>query len=805
MAVLFQDVKFGFRMMARTPMVTLVAVLSLALGIAANASMFSMLNSFLFAPLPYADQEELVLFRTLRTGDDIEMAGGISVPNFRDIEVASRSIESSMVYTTELANFTGLDTPEQLTVVVATPSLFEVLGVQPALGRGFRPEEGADGSGNVVVLEYDYWQRRFLGDQDVLGRTITLDGSPYTIVGVMPEDFDMIPANVHAFRPSDFAGELENRGSQAFLAFARLSEGATASRLQLEVDGTARRLVEEYPDANRGMEFVVQTLREFFPGPTDTQLLKILTAVTLFGLLIACANVANLLLGRAEERQKEVAVRTALGAGRGRILRQLLTESVLMATSAGIVGSVLAIWVVGWLRTVMPAELPAALSPSLDVEVLIATLFVSILAGIAFGLVPALHSIGGNLRESLGNGVRGGTAGRRRRRLRNVFVIGEVAVALAVLSGSGFLIQAFDRLANDDPGFDPSGLLTFQLSVLEDRYEEDADIATYERELVRVLEEIPAVHGVAIMSSLPRSNGNPQTRYTVDGRPVPEANEQPRAGLQAVNAEYFATMDIPVREGRLLTDADREDSPNVALVSEALVARDFPNEDPIGQQISVRGRSRQIVGVVGDILQDRVALAGRAGEQIYLPIAQFPLRNPSFALRTSGDPAAIAADVRQAVWSVEADQPIARLRTLQAHIDESLAGPRSISLFLMVMGGIALALAAMGIYGVMAHSVTQQQREIGIRMALGAGRGDVVGMITRSGLVLVAVGVVGGLPLAYLMFRGTVTMLNLFNTELSFGYPIALSAALIGVAVLATVVPARKASGIAPVAALREE
>lgn len=802
---LLQDVRFGFRMMAKTPVVSVVAVLSLALGVAANAAMFSILNSFLLEPLPYADQDQLVIFLTSDEGEErMDMAGGISVPNFRDVVAASSSIVSSTVYGTDVANLTGLDTPEQLTIVVATPSIFDLLGVQPALGRGFRAEEGAEGAGNVLVLHHDYWESRFLGDREILGRSVTLDGEPYTVIGVMPEGFDMLPANIQAFRPSDFADELENRGTAAYLGFARLRDGADPQQVQLEIAGTVQRLVAEFPEANRGRQIMVRRLREYFPGETDTQLLKILTAVTMFGLLIACANIANLLLGRAEERQKEIAVRTAIGAGRGRLLRQLLTESVLLATTAGVIGAVLAVWVVAWLRTAMPPELPASMMPELDPEVLAATLLVSVLAGVAFGVLPALHSVAGNLRESLGNGARGGTAGRRRKRLRNAFVIGEIAVALALLSGSGFLIQAFEQLANADPGFDPDGLLTFQVSVLADRYVEDADVAAYERELVRVLEAVPSVEGVAVMSSLPRGRNNPRTSYTVDGRPVPEANEQPEADLQVVNATYFATMEIPLRLGRLIEDGDRGDAAAVAVVSQAFVAREFPNEDPLGRQITVGGESRQIVGVVDDILQDRITIAGRAGEQIYLPIGQFRLQNPSFALRTSGEPEVLAADVRRAVWSVEADQPIARLRTLQDHIDESLAGPKAISLFLMVMGGIALALAAMGIYGVMAHTVAQQRREIGIRMALGAGRGDVVGMVTRSGLVLVALGVIGGLPLAFLMLRGTVVSLDLFDAELSFAYPLVLSASLVIVAVLATVLPAGRASGVLPVVALRE-
>jgi putative ABC transport system permease protein len=731
------------------------------------------------------------------------MAGGTSVPNFRDLVAASRSLDAATTYTMERSNLTGLEVPEQLTVVVATPSIFDVFGVPPALGRGFRPEEGVEGAGRVVVLEHDYWQTRFLGDRDVLGRTVTLDGEAHTIVGVMPEAFDMLPANVHAFRPSDFDDRLETRSSRGMMAVGRLLDDATPEQLGAEVEGTAARLQAEFPESNRGVEFRVQTLREFFPGPTDTQLLKILTAVTLFGLLIACANIANLLLSRAEERQREVSVRTALGAGRGRILRQMLTESVVMGATAGVIGSVLSIWVVRWLQTAMPAELPAALTPKLDPEVLGVTLLVSLLAGVAFGLAPAVHSVGGSLRESLG-GARGGTAGRRRKRMRSVFVVGEVAVALALLSGAGFLIQAFDRLANDDPGFDPTGLLTFQLAVLDDRYVEDTDVVAYERELVAALEQIPGVEGVALMSSLPRGRSNPQVPYTIDGRPAPEPTEQPTAGLQSVNAEYFRTLDVEVLQGRRLVDTDRQDAERVAVVSASFAAREFPNEEPIGRRVTVREESWGIVGVVENISQERMALAGRAGEQIYLPIEQAPIRNPSFAVRVEGDPGAVAADVRRAIWSVEGDQPIADLQTLEAFINESLAGPRSISAFLMAMGAIALALAAMGIYGVMAHSVTQQQREIGIRMALGATRGTVVGMVTRSGLLLVGIGLATGVPLAYLMLRSTMTGLGLFETDIQFWVPGALAAALVAVAVVATVVPAGRASGVAPVSALKE-
>jgi len=804
MVTLLQDLKYGVRMMARSPVVAGVAILSLSLGIAANASMFAVLNSFLLEPLPYEDQEELVLLRSVRTGQNADLAGGISVPDFRDLEVASRSIESATAYEIERANLTGLDVPEQLNVVVSTPSIFDVFGVQPALGRGFRANDGVGGDGRVLVLEHDFWQRRFLGDPGVVGRSVTLDGVGYTVVGVLPETFDLIPANVHAFRASDFSDRMEDRSSKSLLAFVRLRDGSSVDQLRRELETSSARLAAEFPEANRGMELLAQPIRDFFPGRTDAQLLKVLTAVTLFGLLIACANVANLLLSRAEERQTEMAVRTALGAGRGRILKQMLTESVLMGTVAGVGGAVLAVWMVDWLQGSMPAERPAAMVPRLDGGVLVATMLVSIFAGLAFGSMPALHAVSHGLGESLGSGGRGGTAGRRRKRIRNVFVVAEMAVALALLVGSGFLIQAFERLANDDPGFAAAGLMTFEVSVLDDRYVEDSDVVSYQSELLRALGDVPGVERVAMMSSLPRARGSSRADYTIDGRPVPEANELPSAGLQSVNADFFQTLGVAIRRGRGFAGSDRLDAEPVAIVSEAFAEREFGDEEAIGARISVLGASRRIVGVAEDILQQRMALAGRGGEQIYVPAAQLPIRTPKFLVRAEGDAGALSHALRQAVWSVEADQPVAELRTLEAVIDESLAGPRAISAFLMAMGALALTLAAMGIYGVMAHAVAQQRREIGIRMALGAGRSTVVGEIAWAGLALIGVGVIGGVPLSYLMYRIVASALNLFETDLGLAYPAGLASALITVAVVATVVPASRASRVAPVAALKE-
>ena len=804
MTTLLQDFRYGLRMLAKAPVVSAVAALSLALGIAANASIFAVTDAFLFEPLPYHEQDRLVILALRSQSETDGDFVGPSMADFRDFEAAATGLSGAMVYTLEQANLTGLDVPERIQVAVGTPNLLDVLGVRPALGRGFRPEEGAEGVGNVVVLEHDFWERRFLADPEVLGRTLTLDGSTYTVVGVMPETFDLLPADVQAMRPSDFAALRDDRSGREYLAFARLAPGASADAVQRQLDPLAERLAAEHPDTNRGLRARVQTAREFFPGETDEKLTLVLAAVALFGLLIACANVANLLLARAEERQKEVAVRTALGAARHRILRQLLTESVTLGLVAGVLGVLLAVFVVRWLQGTMPAQLPKAMIPALDPGVVLATLGVAVLAGVAFGLVPALHTVRADLREALGEGSRGGTASRSRRRLRNAFVVGEFAVALGLLTGAGFLMEVFDQLTPEDPGFRQAGLLTFDLTAPAYRYPASADLVVYQDELLRRLADVPGVEGVALMSSLPRGRGIPSAPYRVEERAVPAEGEPPTASLQAVNPEFFATMEIPLLRGRGIESSDRAGTQPVVVVSQAWADREFPGEDPLGRTVTIREEARTIVGIARNILQARIPEAGDRGEAFYVPAAQAALRSPSFALRTSGEPEALAADVRRAVWAVDPDQPIAQLRSLDAHVQESLAGPGAIATFLSFMGVISLVLAAMGIYGVMAHAVAQQQREIGIRMALGAARGNVVRMVTRTGLALAGAGMLLGLPLAFLAYRVAVNIFNLFEADVGVGYAAGVAAALAGVAFVATWLPARRASGVQPVAALRD-
>ncbi len=667
MSILFQDLKFGIRMLGKTPVISSVAALSLALGIAAATAMFALASAFWLEPLPFGDQEGLVMIRELRHGESIDMAANASAPNFRDWRDAASNFSSMTAVDIRTANVTGVDMPEEIQIAVGTTNLFEVLQLQPAQGRAFRPEEGTPGTGDVVVITDRYWKQHFREDSGVLGQTLTLDGTPYTVIGVMPEDFEMLPAMVEVFRATDLVDE-EERGSKGWMVFGRLQPEATVEQARSEITGIAARLETEYPEANRGWGVLVQPARQWFPGPTDAKLVMLLIAVSLFGVAIACANVANLLLSRAETRMKEIAVRTAIGAGRVRIVRQLLTESVLLGLVGGGVGTLIAVYVIRALNAAMPAELPQAFRPSLDVPTLLITVGIAVAAGILFGLAPALHAIRGNLKEALGDGSRGGTASRSRKRLRNVFVVGQIGVALALLTGAGELREVMNGLVFADNGFRADGLLTFQLTLPEYRYAEASDRLVFEEEMIRTLGSTPGVEGVAVMASLPRGRQNLNNFFQIEGREVEELNERPRTNWQSVNPDYFNTLEIPHLSGRLLEDGDREGATLVAVVNQEFARRFFPDEEVLGKRIELQGEYREIVGVVGNIMQSRIPFDGFVEPGVYLPMAQIPRRNPAVAIRASGNPTALVSDVRAAIRSIDPDQPITLVRTMEEHI-----------------------------------------------------------------------------------------------------------------------------------------
>jgi putative ABC transport system permease protein len=804
MSTLLQDLKFGIRMLWKTPVISSVAGLSLALGIAAATAMLALASAFWLEPLPFGDQEGLVMIRELRHGESIDMAAAASVPNFRDWRDSATNLSSMTALTIRTANVTGVEMPEEVQIAVGTPNLFEVLQLQPAQGRAFRPEEGAPGIGDVVVITHRYWEQHFNEDPEALGHLLTLDGTPYTVIGIMPEDFEMLPALVEVFRVTDLMGE-EERGSKGWMVFGRLQPEATVEQARSEITSIAERLETEYPDSNRGWGVLVQPAREWFPGPTDAKLVLLLIAVSLFGVAIACANVANLLLGKAETRMKEIGVRIAIGAGRARIVRQLLTESVMLGLAGGGVGTLMAVYVIRGLNAAMPAELPQAFRPSLDVPTLLITVGMAVGAGILFGLAPALHAIRGNLKDSLGDGSRGGTASRSRKRLRNGFVVGQIAVALALLTGAGELREAMNALVFADSGFRTDGLLTFQLTLPEYKYAEASDRLIFAEEMISGLETTPGVEGVAVMASLPRGRENVNSFFQIEGREVEDMNERPRTNWQSVNPAYFSTLEIPHLSGRLFEIGDREDATLVAVVSQEFARRFFPDEEVFGNRIDIQGAYREIVGVVGNIMQRRVPLDGLVEPGVYLPMAQNPLRNPAVAVRTSGGPTALVPDVRTAIRSIDADQPITLVRSMEEHIASEVAAMSFLVLFVSALGILALFLSAIGIFGVMAHSVLQERREMGIRLALGARSGQLVGMVTRRGLTLSAVGLCLGIPLAFAIHRAVMSALSLFDADLGYGMALTAGGLLVGVAILASYLPARSAASVQPTQALSLE
>ncbi len=497
-----QDVRYGLRMLAKAPLVVAVAVVSLAAGIAANTTTFAVANGFLLAPFPYENQDELVLLREIhQKSTDYE---SLSPGNFLDYKEGATVFDQLVAYDVLPANVTGGEAPERVQMVTMSPETFSVLGRGPMIGRDFDPAEGVAGKGDVVVLNYPFWQRYFGQDRGVLGKSIDIDGKAHAIVGVMPEDFDFLPANVDLYRPTNWADRRDDR-ERSILAVGRLKRGKTVEEAQAELATVASRLASEHPEANEGYSVAAIGLRDYFPGRTDTRLMYILLTVASFVLLIACANIANLLLARAEERQREVAVRTALGAGRSRILRQLLTESVLLSLLGGALGTFGSVYAVRALRQSMPAELPRSFLPALDTTVLVYTLVISIFAGIVVGIAPALHTFGDDIREGLGETTRGGTVGRRRNRLRNAFVVAELAAALALLVGSGALVSVFDTYVLKDPGCRVEGVVTAQLNVAENRHPESSDVRLFYREVLQRIGEIPGVEAVAAMNELPRS------------------------------------------------------------------------------------------------------------------------------------------------------------------------------------------------------------------------------------------------------------------------------------------------------------
>jgi putative ABC transport system permease protein len=822
METLRQDVRFGLRTLRKRPGFTLVAVLTLALGIGANSAIFSVVNAVVLRPLPYAAPERLVaLWGNLNQKGFEEVE--LSAPEFADFRARGAHVfEDAAAYYEGGFNMTGAGEPERVRGVYATAGLFSTLGVAPLKGRAYTAEEDRPGSNDVVVISHSLWRRRFNSDPAVAGKSVMLDGRACTVVGVMPADFRFPDNDTDIWKPAAFDADLlspNNRGSHFMSAVARLKPGFDAGRAGEEVAALARAQGEENPNSYpRGFGASIRPLAEEVVGRSvRTSLFVMLGAVGLV-LLIACANVANLLLARAASRRKEVAVRTALGAGRARIMRQLMTESVLLSLAGGAAGLVLALWGVDLLVALAPEGTPRVGEVGLDARVVAFTFGVSLLTGVVFGLAPALHASKVDLNESLKEGGRGSGEGAGRGSLRGLLVVGEFALALVLLAGAGLLVKSFSRVLGESPGFDARGVLTMRLVLPQTKYRSYEEHRAFYSNLFGRLRALPGVEAVGANNLLPLNGNGGSRTFLIEGRPVPPGQPKPEEQLRFVTPGYFASLRVPVLRGRDFDERDVQSAPRVAVVTRAMAERHWPGEEAVGKRIAYAGIARgqeqrpewiEVVGVVGDVRHRGLDLESKP--EIYVPVYQplfsnrpVPPLSLYVAVRTSGDAGALAASVRREVAAVDPEQPVANVRTMEERLAESVAQRRFNMTLLGIFACVALVLAGVGVYGVMAYAVARRTHEIGIRVALGARRGDVLRLVLRQGMWLALAGVAAGLVGAYAATRLMSGLLyGVSPTDpLTFAGVAALLAA---VGLLACLVPARRATKVDPMVALRYE
>jgi putative ABC transport system permease protein len=817
MGFIWQDIRFGLRMLLKSPGVTAITIMALALGIGANTAIFSIVNAILLRPLSYEKPDRLMMVweKNVKKG-----LGEIptSLPNFVDLRDSNKTFEDMGAFTDSMFNLTGGDEPQRVSGLRITPSLFSMLGTKPILGRVFLPEEGQPGAANVFILSHSMWQRNFGKNPNLVGQTVSLNGESYTVVGIMPPDFKFPPtftATIASSQASMARADLwiplttdevpMVREARALYMIGRLKPGVKVEAAQAEMSGIANRLQKEYP-ADADMEVSVIPLQTQVTGDVRLALIVLFGAVGGV-LLIACANVANLLLTKAVGRQKEIAVRVALGAGRVRIIRQLLTESLMLGLLGGILGLLLAALGVRQLIAFGPANDARLTDVSIDVPVLLFTLLAAVLTSIVFGLAPALKVSKLDLNETLKEGGRSNAGGGTEQRLRSVLVISEVALALVLLITSGLMLKSFLRLQNVNPGFNPANLITMELELPENKYREKHQQAAFQQQLVARIAALNGVQHAATVNNLPFSGNENNNSLTIEGRPVPIPTERPRAFWRSISPGYFQAMSIPLRQGRFFTDSDNAEAPGVSLINETAAQRFWPGEDPVGKRFK-QGRPDSknpwltIVGVVGGV--SHTALGVGAQPEIYTSFSQNPGPRITLVARTTSDPRNSVANVRREVSALDRDLPASNIKFMDEIISGTVAQPRLYTLLLGIFAALALMLATIGIYGVMAYSVTQRTREIGIRLALGAQSTDVLKMIVKQGMFLALTGITIGLVLSLVTTRVLGSLLYGVSATDPWTFAV-ISILLAGVTLLACLIPARKATKVDPMIALRYE
>jgi len=797
-----QDLGYSVRALRRTPGFMAVALATLALGIGANSAIFSVVHGVLLAPLPYRYAERLHVVRTLYPDGT---PYSLSAPDFMSVRQDTRVFEQVEAFTTGVFTLLGAGEPREVRGAQVSDGLFGLLGLPITLGRTLHPDENQPGRTAVAVLDHGFWQRQFGSDRNVLGRTLSIAGQPYTVVGVLAPDARLPGDDAEIYVPLEYgetfhATTAKGRRSEYLTVLGRAKVGVTPTQVDEDLRRIGAALRIAFPQTNDIETFTASALDKVILGDVRRPLLVLLGAVG-FVLLVACANVANLLLARASARQGELAVRAALGAGRLRLVRQLLTEAVVLGLAGATAGLALAYVATRALVAAQPADIPRLDQVGVNPIVVGFTFTIALLTSLAFGVIPALQFTSGRLSSALGESGRGGGPGARAHRVRASLIVAEITLAVVLLTGAGLLIRSFVRLTRVDPGFDVEHGMAFRVTLQGEKYREDTAARMRVGEFLDRLRALPGVSAVGATSVLPLSGRGAMVGFSVEGAPPPPPDVNPEIAAASVTPDYFKAIGAALRAGRLFTDRDDPGAPRVTIINDSGVRRWFPDRDPLGQRINMNGVRREIVGVVADVLQRQPGQA--AAPQLFVPLAQRTTRSIKIVVRTTGDPVALASAIRGEIRALDPDLAIADFTPLRQLVARSVARPRFYTTLLTLFAAVALVLAATGIFGVMSYAVAQRAREISIRMALGAQIGDVLRMIVGRALTLTAIGIVLGLAASIAL--GRVIEGQLFGVTLLDPITLAAVTAVLGLSAgLASVLPARRAASLDPASALRD-
>jgi putative ABC transport system permease protein len=802
MADWFSSFRYALRTLRRQPTFVVIALLTLTLGIGANTAIFSVIRAVVLNPLPYDEPEKIVVLWEVNPDG---VRDRVSVPSFEDWKSDAGALETVAAYRRVDFTFAGSGDPLSVSGVRATPELFGVLKSRAKIGRTFAAEDGVFGAPPVVVLSDGFWRRVLGGEPGIVGRTIDLDAEPYTVVGVMPEGFEFPTAgNAQlwaplTFDPKDLHGR--SRRARSLMVVGRLAGTATPQQANEELKLLAARIAAEHKDSNDGWSATVIAAHDQLVATSRPALMVLMGAVG-FLLLIVCANMSNLLLARLSSRRREIAVRSALGASRWEVVRPVLAESLVLALGGGLLGLVVAIWGVRVLSSLPEAHLPRMEQIELDAGVLLFTLLISTGVAIAFGLLPAMHMSRSDLRVNL-NASTASTSTRGARRLLNAIVVVEVALALVLLVGAGLMTRSFAKLLQVDPGFAPDNVLAAQVFLPTTKYRERHRLVQFFEDVLDRIKGAPGIKAASAVSVLPMYDVGVASAlpFSVEGRPPPR-NEDPLADVRIVAPGYFETMKIALEEGRFLDERDTTEAPRTSVINETMARRYFPEGSPLGRTIVNPHGKSVVVGVVRDVRNQ--GLESEPKKQVYLPLRQSPSAGMALVARTERDPMAFAATVRSAIWAVDAQQPIYEMSTMEQIVARAVFLPRMSALLLAMFAGAALLLAGVGIYGVLSYAVSQQTREIGLRMALGATGRRTIGLVVRNSVVMLATGVGVGLGLSLALARSMSQILYAVSPFDLLAFSIA-STLLIATGLVATLLPARRATRVDPMVALRSE